>query len=371
MGVSVRLQKPKSPDSRESGCLLPLAICRRVADIGLALKICAVALVATNWALASAKDDAEAFLARSRSQLATAFRCFNYEALFISLSKGKPYQQWQRVRSGPEGLCVYSGSTFNPKLQISDPAKWQSDDHVTISENNFYTVEVENQRYSATVTHMERLQADGSTVLDDVEKRSGAPMPGILKTMLGETIVQSPVLDFLRRTDSQVLSFTEEVRSGRRVKALIASGRVARARTRLVKSLDRFSWEYDAETGCCLHMDGKVATRTATDLEVSVEYSEPKGGVGFPTKVIMNRGTPESVRTTYYRACSISCALQPNEYLVSYHGIKEPTFPDDERRARAWLIWAEVGVMLIIVGVLISRYVKRSHTRRSIGANPQ
>ena len=314
-----------------------------------------------NSACADLKSDAVEFLNPATSQIRESCRCFNYETLTTILKDGDRLQKWARVRSSPEGVCAYSGATRNPELAVPSPEAWHSDSSVVISERDFFSVELSNDRYTARFYNKGRLQKGAGKVLTDVKRTVGAKRPDLLMMMLGETIIQDRVLDFIRSPGTDVLEFTDAARDGRPVKKLVVNGQVAQAQTHRIKSLNRFAWEFDAETGYCVYSNGGQANLDVSDLEYSIDYSASKqNGVLFPERVNIRSGRRSKPRTLFVRNCSVDCVMEPRESFLSYHGFKEPTFPADRTRMRAWLIWANVGIILIILAFLLRRRVQKS-----------
>jgi hypothetical protein len=307
-------------------------------------------------ACADPKSEAVEFLRSTAPRIMEAFRCFNYETLTTIPKDGERLQKWARVRSGPEGVCAYSGATRNPKLQVADPGAWHADPGIAIPERDFFSVELGNERYTARFYDKGRLEEGAGRVLTEVKRTSDAKRPDLLRMMLGETIIQDRVLDFIRRPETEVVEFTESTRNGRAVKRLVAKGQIAQATTQRMKSLNRFTWEFAAETGYCVHSDGGRALGDVAELEYGVDYSAAdQNGVLFPEAATIRSGSRSKPRTLFVRNCNTDCIMDPGESFLNYHGFNEPAFPEDRARLKAWLIWANVGIILIILGLLLRR----------------
>lgn len=312
---------------------------------------------ATQCASGAGKDDAVQFVNSTTGQIPKAFRCFSYEALLSWSQQGTRSQDWEKVRSRDRCFCVHSGSTNNPKFQVPDPTLWQSDESVVIPERDFYTVRLSNERYTASFTDQSRFTEGAGKMLERVSRTSRPERPSVLMMMLGEVFTHTTVADFISNPSSEVVEFVDRTRDGRSAKKLVVRLGVESMNSR--ESLpNQFTWEFDTQTGYCVNASASRVGQDSAEMEYSIAYTTKSDDVWFPEKIIMRTGTLGVERTLYVRNCSTECTMNDRECLLSYHGLKEPDFLSDSS-SRVWLIWANVGVVLIILGFLLRRYRRR------------
>jgi hypothetical protein len=311
----------------------------------------ALPFAVTQSGLADKKEDAITFLDSTTSKLPEVLRCFNCEILDTWSEKGKRIQEWQRVRAGAEGFCVYSGITANPKIQIEDPAAWQSDPKVVIPARDFYQVDLGNDQYTASFVDLSRFEEGGEKSLERVQPVSRPIRPGILAMMCGEFLIDGSVAEFIRSPTVEVVEFDDVKNSdGPAVTRLVVDCGPSNRDSR--SAPDQITWKFDARTGACTYCSSELGT---LKRDYAVEYSEPKNGIMYPKKATMTSPAITD-RVQLVRDFTTACTMNPGECLLSYHGFSEPDLMTGKPSAAGnWLLWGNVGIIFLLLGYLIRR----------------
>lgn len=302
------------------------------------------------------KNEAIDFLESKTMLLPQKLHCLNYETLTTWIDEQKKMQRWTKVHWTIEGYCKYLGLTSNPKLQVSDPTSWQSDLGILIEERNFYEVSLANNRYSAKYTDESRFTDGAEKQLGNVEPTDSLRKPLILEMMIGEFFTRGPLLDFVENNGSRIVKFSPEFRHGRSVKSLVIEGHVSRENNPQAIYMNRFTWDFDAETGYCLYSTGDNTENETAGGFCKIEYSKPKADIWFPAKTVSKTNSFLDTQTTYIRNCNTNCIQDFNEHMLSYHGFKEPTFESDVSVSASnlgWKLWLNIGIVLLLLALVL------------------